>query len=98
VFNRLPGNFVNWTHVKEVVHVFAVELQELYLYFELAKLGLTLAVHKLFKDKVEHSRDNADLVSTQAHCATCAHSMRFTRPGLTISQDGCVVAREAAQN
>jgi len=24
--------------------------------------------------------------------------MRFTRPGLTISQDGCVVAREAAQN
>jgi hypothetical protein len=45
VFNRLPGNFVNWTHVKEVVHVFAVELQELYLDFELAKLGLTLAVH-----------------------------------------------------
>ncbi len=29
VFNRLNGNFVNWTHVKEVVHVFAVELQEL---------------------------------------------------------------------
>jgi hypothetical protein len=48
--------------VKKIMNFFVVKFHERALHAELGKLGLSLTMCKLVKDKLEHPRYNTDLV------------------------------------